>query len=163
MKKSDRILKRTAETLCVVILLVWCVSAFVGFAFIRRTSPYAWAFQIDDGVFSATRLSNSTGIVNQNAGWHAFSPFQPQSFGLVLPAENVGDPNRRGPIQIVVPFWLMLVIVTGPSTFHFWRQRRRGVAGHCASCGYDLTGNTSGACPECGTPIPEQAEAVQQT
>jgi hypothetical protein len=25
--------------------------------------------------------------------------------------------------------------------------------GHCQRCGYDLTGNVSGRCPECGTPI----------
>jgi hypothetical protein len=29
-----------------------------------------------------------------------------------------------------------------------WRR-----AGRCARRGYDLTGNTSGLCPECGTPI----------
>ena len=23
----------------------------------------------------------------------------------------------------------------------------------CVSCGYDLTGNVSGVCPECGTPV----------
>jgi len=26
--------------------------------------------------------------------------------------------------------------------------------GHCGQCGYDLTGNVSGACPECGWQIP---------
>ncbi len=26
-------------------------------------------------------------------------------------------------------------------------------SGLCRHCGYDLTGNTSGRCPECGTPI----------
>ena len=26
---------------------------------------------------------------------------------------------------------------------------------HCR-CGYDLTANTSGTCPECGTPVPRQ-------
>jgi len=25
--------------------------------------------------------------------------------------------------------------------------------GHCDWCGYDLTGNTSGTCPECGKPL----------
>lgn len=24
----------------------------------------------------------------------------------------------------------------------------------CQACGYNLTGNTSGLCPECGTPLP---------
>jgi hypothetical protein len=28
---------------------------------------------------------------------------------------------------------------------------QRGAAGRCLSCGYNLTGNTSGVCPECGT------------
>jgi hypothetical protein len=32
------------------------------------------------------------------------------------------------------------------------RLRRRAEAGHCPACGYDLTGNVSGVCPECGTP-----------
>lgn len=32
-----------------------------------------------------------------------------------------------------------------------WRlDRPRVVPGHCSVCGYDLTGNTSGRCPECG-------------
>jgi hypothetical protein len=33
------------------------------------------------------------------------------------------------------------------------RIRRRGIArpGHCSRCGYNLTANTSGVCPECGT------------
>ncbi len=25
--------------------------------------------------------------------------------------------------------------------------------GHCQTCGYNLTGNVSGVCPECGTPV----------
>jgi hypothetical protein len=29
---------------------------------------------------------------------------------------------------------------------------RELVSGRCRSCGYDLTGNRSGTCPECGTP-----------
>ncbi len=29
----------------------------------------------------------------------------------------------------------------------------------CGNCGYDLTGNTSGRCPECGTPNPRIARA----
>lgn len=34
------------------------------------------------------------------------------------------------------------------------RQTERQTVPLCKQCGYDLTGNTSGACPECRTPIP---------
>ena len=30
-----------------------------------------------------------------------------------------------------------------------WNTRHRGPR-HCPRCGYDLTGNTTGVCPECG-------------
>jgi len=39
------------------------------------------------------------------------------------------------------------------------RKRREVVAatrrrtGHCVNCGYDLTGNVTGTCPECGRPL----------
>jgi len=29
-----------------------------------------------------------------------------------------------------------------------------------SACGYNLTGNVSGVCPECGTPVPPESEAV---
>lgn len=33
-----------------------------------------------------------------------------------------------------------------------YRRRKRGL---CVKCGYDLTGNTSGKCPECGSEVGE--------
>lgn len=39
------------------------------------------------------------------------------------------------------------------------RRRRLKRQGRCSTCGYDLTGNVSGACPECGAPISAEAEA----
>jgi rubrerythrin len=37
-------------------------------------------------------------------------------------------------------------------------RERRAAKGACRVCGYDLTGNVSGICPECGLPI-DQAQA----
>ena len=33
-----------------------------------------------------------------------------------------------------------------------WVRVRRWRRGQCVGCGYDLTGNVSGVCPECGQP-----------
>lgn len=42
-----------------------------------------------------------------------------------------------------------------------WGIRRLRSATHlCIACGYNLTGNTSGTCPECGTPVPSKPEAI---
>jgi len=49
--------------------------------------------------------------------------------------------------------WPMLVGVALPSVTLFFLIPKRIPPGHCQTCGYDLTGNVSGRCPECGTPI----------
>ena len=40
-----------------------------------------------------------------------------------------------------------------------WLKTRRRLAmlGKCRACGYDLTGNTTGECPECGVVVKTEA------
>jgi hypothetical protein len=56
-------------------------------------------------------------------------------------------------LRIWIPLWLPLVICAVPSCLLWWLDRRRTRPGFCVECGYDLTGNVSSRCPECGTPI----------
>ncbi len=55
--------------------------------------------------------------------------------------------------------WLAGIFLIGsfamlvPETRSLFRQRVE--PGHCRQCEYDLTGNVSGICPECGKTIPE--------
>lgn len=60
-------------------------------------------------------------------------------------------------VSIQFPAWLPLTLASvllaygawsGP-----WRRRRRARSGLCVVCGYNLRGNLSGVCPECGTPF----------
>ncbi|MHC4066868.1 MAG: hypothetical protein ACYSUI_20520 [Planctomycetota bacterium] len=37
--------------------------------------------------------------------------------------------------------------------FRRWCRRSRYAPGFCQGCGYDLTGNVSGVCPECGVAV----------
>ncbi len=55
------------------------------------------------------------------------------------------------------PFWIPLVLIALPTIGLFILDRRRHRPGHCATCGYDLTGNSSGKCPECGATTPARA------
>ena len=57
--------------------------------------------------------------------------------------------------RIWVPYWLLfaataaLPVARGVARA---RRARRSRLNLCAACGYNLTGNVSGTCPECGTP-----------
>lgn len=50
---------------------------------------------------------------------------------------------------LLAPFVLLLGVLSMP----WWRRLRRRRRGCCVACGYDLTGNVSGACPECGADV----------
>src|SRR5262249_31688217 len=69
------------------------------------------------------------------------------SYGLILPASS----SDRFWTDISIPLWLPLLIVAMPTAFFWYRDRRRPPPGHCPKCGYNLTFNESGCCPECGT------------
>jgi hypothetical protein len=57
--------------------------------------------------------------------------------------------------MLYVPLWLPLIVLAIPTAILWWLDRRRRLPGHCRRCGYNLTGNVSGRCPECGTRLTE--------
>lgn len=56
------------------------------------------------------------------------------------------------PFILLFAAYPTIALIRGPL-----RRRRRRKRGLCLSCGYDLTGNKSGVCPECGKPIETKA------
>ncbi len=85
----------------------------------------------------------------------------------VLPAERFGPAEERravleyiGPARVdVVPAWgiagLFAVLFAAAVLI---RRRRKP---HACRCGYDLTGNVSGRCPECGRGVEQRLPAVE--
>jgi len=57
---------------------------------------------------------------------------------------------RRGAIMLNVPLGILILVLVVP-TMVLARPDRRALIDHCKRCAYDLTGNLSGVCPECGT------------
>ncbi len=130
---------------------------------------------------SATRqtgqvLSTSLSVGPLDSRWIWISLFQPKyqtrmlgTVGLAMgPTEYLGlvrygytdgvelrtvDLGIRwalvAPPAIIIPLvWLVA---------RWWKHRRRPLPNHCPSCGYDLTGNVSGRCPECGATVSAQS------
>jgi predicted RNA-binding Zn-ribbon protein involved in translation (DUF1610 family) len=78
------------------------------------------------------------------------------SFSLIiarLSMPSIWSPSVVSGV-VVMPLWIGLLLVAPPTVYLWWiAYRRRVPASHCQHCGYSLTGNTSGVCPECGTVI----------
>lgn len=61
---------------------------------------------------------------------------------------------RFAPTSVPVWFWGLWGATSVALVAALLAPRRRIRDGHCCKCGYDLTGNVSGMCPECGSAIP---------
>ena len=57
------------------------------------------------------------------------------------------------PIAVLALPFAVLPLAWGLALYRRERRRRRALAGQCVTCGYALTGNSSGVCPECGTAV----------
>lgn len=53
-------------------------------------------------------------------------------------------------VKSLAALLLPCAISTAAVWWYDWRDRRRIPPGHCRKCGYDLTGNVTGVCSECG-------------
>lgn len=57
--------------------------------------------------------------------------------------------------SVEIPYWFVATVFFSLPAYklRFHRRGRRIASGLCTACGYNLTGNMSGICPECGTPV----------
>ncbi len=138
-------MKWVGLAVCVLIVVAWGLS-------LRWQVSYGgdgWELGLIGGNFTTYVCSAFSGD-----GWE----FGPRliAFGDVV-RSGFNWPSRYsykgGEISytgVLVPLWMPLLAVAIPTAILFWRDRRRIPPGHCQQCGYDLTGNVSGRCPECG-------------
>lgn len=78
--------------------------------------------------------------------------------GLSLYVVNNGFTSRER--LLFVEFMMMLVMIAGVVGLVTRELRKnRGKPNHdqCRACGYNLAGNVSGVCPECGNRVGESA------
>jgi hypothetical protein len=64
-------------------------------------------------------------------------------------------------VQLHIPLTPVIIVLAAATAFLWYRDR--GVRlGDCSNCGYNLTGNVSGICPECGAAIEQPGTGAQR-
>ena len=135
---------------CAALLVVWIASGCVFVAWQGRGLGYAG---LHAGVLFAGDDAAGPGGASGGTGWYLSRDWM--GF-LWSPKWGCWG----GYWSCVVPLWLLgvpVLVVTLAAFQLDARARRLELPGLCASCGYDLTDNTSSICPECGAPDPRRS------
>jgi hypothetical protein len=136
--RTRRLFKWAGTVGCALIAVVWVLS-HSGYA-VGHFQPRGSVLLLD-GRICQPRAGVMPSFFVGREGWHVFRK------GELIPALD----------DLSVPLWLPMLLVLVPTAMlwwgdigSWWANRRRMPTGHCSRCGYDLTGNVSGRCPECG-------------
>ena len=123
---------------------VWCGLTHFAAAGHLKHPPYpAWEIGLEIMWVGFFILAAVLALLSNMRGRVAF-------FGLLLFAAVLQPGLGAGMFEFVVPTPVLIV------GFAIWALRYQApidYRGRCLECGYDLTGNVSGVCPECATPV----------
>jgi hypothetical protein len=151
--------------LCLLILAAWGVSLhwyvmWDGYRWVRLQSgnvASGWYF-CSRAEFDQARASPAASYLRGRQTLQIGRPamwLSSGGYGLNLPF-TIDTGNGQGASycrEVFVPLWFPLLLIATLTAFAF-RRARRPPPGHCRICGYNLTGNVSGICPECGAAVP---------
>jgi len=154
--------------LCALTVLVWVVSFWVQPGVLQVWPQRLWSLGVTRGSVFFHEVRQPPG------GSGTFGPPWARRFVLTRPPHRFTAPNaltdewrfagfeylRRSPPltfrRLTVPCWfLALATAVAPALWYrrYRTRRARDLTSRCLACGYDLTGNVSGVCPECGTTV----------
>lgn len=152
---ARRWLRRVLIVLAVV-LSVWLISAI--YPIVVCMDRFAFTIRANQiGVYTATQPMTADGEMWRFGGarmsaWPE-SVWLPSSNTSGMSTETAGQTTFSAyvtsyflPIHFLVGCLLLVAVP-------LFVVSRNFPSGHCRRCGYNLTGNTSGTCPECGTTV----------
>ncbi len=147
--RTRRVLKWATTALAGVVLLSWALSFRWTLSYLHF-SPDRQIIEVRAGCVAVW-----LNFAKKNARpgfyvWdyrHASGGLRRERMGLFLPYTVEWWWQKL----IVIPLWIMFLPMMAISTLFWWLGHRgRLPPGSCKDCGYNLTGNVSGRCPECG-------------
>jgi hypothetical protein len=137
-------------------IVCWGADKDIKAAMVKPTYRWIWKpirsrASFIDGSFLHLRSFRSSGMASKseiNAVAFRWLRSRANFFGATVPSWTI-DTDR-----LIVPLWGPVALLLAYPALAFLsgalRRHRRRKKGLCQNCGYNLTGNVSGVCPECG-------------
>ena len=147
--RTKRVLKQVGLAGCALLVVVWFLTLFWGGGYIGFTKTIAF----QHGTMGLLVYTNDPG---DYVGWTGYRLrdldvcWWPSYDDSTSPATGIHLRQRTR--RLIVPLWILLLLTAIP-TIILWRLDRRRLVGYCRKCEYDLTGNVTGVCSECGTKV----------
>ena len=145
--RIGRILQWAGVAVCVLTLAVY-----------PFTLRYYVLWQSDNGLY---QMELTCGIVA--VSWEGGPAYPTRNSNWSIGTYTDGIPRLEWAVKfesfnlfgkaihsITIPLWVPFLLIAVPTLFLFIRIRRGKSPNRCAKCGYNLTGNVSGVCSECG-------------
>ncbi len=172
MRRSKwlRIARFVFAGLCVLLAVSWSISWLVSVRVpaigVRQTVACA-------GLSQGT-LEFCWGDVDPQSRWYAGTSVTPEDWCFAVPTihKPIAGPSSAPAgtfyaqstlatfhVPILAPLGIVLI---ASAILFVIERRRRPLPGHCSTCRYDLTGNTSGVCPECGAKVERQMANIEE-
>ena len=129
-----------------MLLVAWGMSLRWHIGYVARSHAYAWT--LDDGKVRYVHVTAPAAVGSDGEYGFFVGSTRPHELGFILPSLRTMRLGSVVRTYTQIPVWSPLALTALLTAFLFWRARRIP-PGHCP-CGYDLTGNVSGTCPECG-------------
>ena len=140
-----RICYRSGLGVCGLIVAAWVAAPHQELVYSGARSK-VWV-----GGTGLRALSGFLPAEREGLGWHLQVIGLSWKHGLRRPLAGTSPSGMK---YLHLPQWLILALIallTGLA--QYLNRRLRIPPGCCTNCGYNLTGNVSGRCPECGTGI----------
>jgi predicted RNA-binding Zn-ribbon protein involved in translation (DUF1610 family) len=108
---------------------------------------WLWSYCRPAGMRGRWVMDSSGGVLRMAISMNVDPLFLPPVGGEYFPVVDIGGRV----LYVACAYWLILVgCALSLCAFLVFSIRRRPRPGVCRTCGYDLRGNVSGRCPECG-------------
>ncbi len=138
-KRFRRWIKWTGTVGFITIVLAWVVSH----VWIIIWWGSEWHFALGKGIVCVAHEHEAIRFFE--TGWE----IAPSSYKLSGPVPWIVVTSSPNKTSAFLAMWIPLLLVTLPTAW-LWLKDHPIPPGHCKGCGYNLTGNTTGLCPECG-------------